>query len=354
MTTIGNEKEHHTFSEPLDGSLTDASGGTDLYPLVFSPAFKSYLWGGRGLEKLGKRIPDGIVAESWEISAHPDGLSHVAEGPLTGKALPDLIDMYGTALLGSDIPSAALTTFPLLVKLIDANDRLSVQVHPNDAYAAVHENGGLGKTEMWVVLEAEPGATIIHGLQPGVTREQFAQAARSGQMASLLREVPARQGDVFDIPAGLVHAVGAGLLIAEIQQSSNTTYRVYDYDRTDAEGNRRELHLQKALEVIRFEQQPEPGVVSQPVQDEQGTLRTRLVSNPYFEVDRLVISDAFAAVADGSRFYLLMGLEGTATLSWEQGQTCLERGTTCLIPAQLGPYQISGTCTLLRAWVPTR
>jgi mannose-6-phosphate isomerase len=346
-----SDNQARTTGQP-EGHSPKGAVPTPPYPLVFKPVYKQYLWGGRGLEKLGRRLPDGIVAESWEISAHPDGLGQVANGPLAGETLPGLMQQYGARLLGDALPAAAYETFPLLVKLIDANDRLSVQVHPDDAYAALHEHGGLGKTEMWVVLDAEPGARLIHGLAPGVTREQFARAVRTGDVMPLLREVPARRGDVFDIPAGLVHAVGAGLLIAEIQQSSNTTYRVFDYQRKDAAGNLRDLHVDKALDVIRFGPQPEPVTALRPVRSSSGTERTILVRNKYFVVERLEIPEREDAVADGSRFHLLMGIEGSAVLSWEQGELPLRRGASVFIPAQLGPYRITGSCTAIRAWVP--
>ena len=324
-----------------------------LYPLKFEPAYKSYLWGGRRLERLGKRLPEGKVAESWEISGHPDGLGHVSEGSLAGWTIPGLLREYGTDLLGKDLPAAALDVFPLLVKFIDATDRLSVQVHPDDAFAAVHENGGLGKNEMWVVLDAEPGASLVYGLVPGTTRERFSEAAQSGQLEPCLQVVPAKAGDVFDIPAGLVHAIGAGLVIAEIQQSSNTTYRVYDYNRTDAEGNRRPLHVEKALQVIDFQLQPTAGAVEGPVPDALGTERTKLVSNAYFVVERLAISRHFEGMADGSRFQLLIGLQGEATLSWDGGTTRIGQGDSFLLPAMLGGYRLDGSMTALRVWVPS-
>ena len=324
-----------------------------LYPLKFEPAYKSYLWGGRRLERLGKRLPEGKVAESWEISGHPDGLGHVGEGALSGWTIPELMREYGTALIGKDLPEASLATFPLLVKFIDATDRLSVQVHPDDAFAAVHENGGLGKNEMWVVLDAEPGASLVYGLVPGTTQERFSEAAQSGQLESCLQVVPAKAGDVFDIPAGLVHAIGAGLVIAEIQQSSNTTYRVFDYNRTDAAGNRRPLHVEKALQVIDFQLNPSAGAAEEPVADDQGTLRTILVSNAYFVVERLVISRIFEGLADGSRFQLLICLQGEATLSWDGGTTRIAEGDSFLIPASLGRYKLKGSLTALRAWVPS-
>jgi len=314
--------------------------GVALYPLKFVPAMKSYLWGGRGLERLGKKLPDGIVAESWEISGHPDGLGTVADGPLAGSTLPELMERYGRSLVGTALPPTALAAFPLLVKLIDANDRLSVQVHPDDAYAAAHENGSLGKTEMWVVLDAQPGAKLVFGLRPGITKDRFTQAVREGKIADCLNEVPARKGDVFDIPAGLVHAIGEGLIIAEIQQSSNTTYRVYDYDRTDTAGNKRPLHVDKALDVIRFGDGALPAPLMLTNSNGQGAEQTLLVLNRYFAVERIVSKGRFQSQADGKRFELLMIIDGSAVLSWQGGTMPAATGESFLIPASLGTYTV--------------
>ena len=323
-----------------------------LYPLKFIPAMKDYIWGGRGLEKLGKVLPEGIVAESWEISGHPDGLGRVADGVHAGKTLPELMTELGRDLVGTALPEEALRTFPLLVKFIDANDRLSVQVHPDDTYAAAHENGSLGKTEMWVVLDAEPDAKLVYGIRPGVTKERFAQAVGDGQVAECLNEVPAHKGDVFDIPAGLVHAIGKGLIIAEIQQNSNTTYRVYDYDRTDAAGNKRPLHVDKALDVMDFQGGGIPKPLSLSASNGLGAVQALLVLNRYFAVERLELDGRFQTVADGSRFELLILTEGSARIAWDGGNMPVSMGDSLLLPARLGAYTVEGTCTALRAWVP--
>jgi len=323
-----------------------------LYPLKFIPAVKDYLWGGRGLEKIGKTLPAGIVAESWEISGHPDGPGIVADGPFIGRTLPELVQELGRDLIGHALPESALFTFPLLVKFIDANDRLSVQVHPDDAYAHANENGSLGKTEMWVVLAAEPGAKLIYGLKPGITKAQFASAVETGDIASCLHEVTAVKGDVFDIPAGLVHAIGAGLIIAEIQQSSNTTYRVFDYDRTDAAGNKRPLHIAKALDVIDFSLPSGSGGTGIPSDNGKGARQTSLVENRYFVVERCDVNGMLFGENDGSRFVLLIMTEGSATISYPDGERKVRMGESLLLPAALGSYRMDGIFTALRAWVP--
>ncbi len=323
-----------------------------LYPLKFIPAVKDYIWGGRGLEKIGKILPEGIVAESWEISGHPDGLGPVADGALAGRTLPELMKEFGAELIGHALPEAALSTFPLLVKFIDANDRLSVQVHPDDAYANAHENGGLGKTEMWVVLAAEPGAKLVYGLRPGVTKDGFAAAVEKGDIAGCLNEVEARKGDAFDIPAGLVHAIGAGLLIAEIQQSSNTTYRVYDYDRTDTAGNKRPLHIAKALDVIDFSLPTSSNGAGKVVENGTGARQTTLVANRYFVVERCEVNGALSGNLDGSRFELMILLEGSANLTYPGGECRVRMGDSLLLPATLGAYDLQGSFMALRSWVP--
>ncbi len=218
-----------------------------VYPLTFDPIFKDYVWGGRNLaDRLGRRLPDGNVAESWEIAAHPDGSTRVNAGPLKGKTLLEIQLLWGIDLVGSHNPRfLQLGRFPLLIKLLDANRWLSVQVHPDDAYALANEND-LGKTEMWIVLHAEPHAELIYGFRKGVTREAFARAIADNLVDPWLHHVPVQTGDVIFVPAGTVHALGPGTIVAEIQQNSNTTYRIYDW------GRPRPIHVQQALDVLDF------------------------------------------------------------------------------------------------------
>lgn len=212
-----------------------------LYPFQFIPVYKDYIWGGRNLERLGKELPEGKVAESWELSCHPDGMSVVKNGTLRGRTLQGLIDEYGSKITGD----YRTKTFPLLVKLIDAADKLSVQVHPDDNFALAHE-GEFGKNEFWYVLDAKPDAYLIYDFKPSITRSDFEKAVCEDRVGDCLQIVPVRAGDFLNIPAGLIHSIGEGILLAEIQQSSNTTYRIFDYNRTDAKGTKRPLHLEKA------------------------------------------------------------------------------------------------------------
>ena len=238
-----------------------AAHASHVYPLSFRPAFKDYIWGGRNLEtKLGKELPPGIVAESWEIAAHANGQSHVATGPMAGRTLAAVLEQWGEQLLGSSVEH---DTFPLLIKLLDANRWLSVQVHPDDNYAQEHADD-LGKTELWIILHAEPDAEIIYGLKAGVDRERLAQAAATGAIEPMLQRVPIRTGDAVYIPAGTVHALGPGAIVAEIQQNSDTTYRLYDWGRSGVDGNSRPLHVRQALDVTDW-RIVEPAIAKPPI-----------------------------------------------------------------------------------------
>lgn len=226
-------------------------GSYILYPLKFQPVYKDYLWGGRNLEKLGRRLPAGKAAESWEVSGHADGVSIIANGEHSGLSLPEFFRRFGQKAMGSALPRQYIQEFPLLVKLIDAQDRLSVQVHPTDEYARTHE-GGFGKNEMWYIIDAKPGARLIYDLVPETDQEKFAQAIARGTIGDCLQSVEVQPGDVFNIPAGLVHGIGEGILLAEIQQSSNLTYRIYDYDRVDAQGREKAPACGKSSRGYRF------------------------------------------------------------------------------------------------------
>lgn len=208
------------------------------YPLKLSPVFKETIWGGERLKTdFHKQSSLERIAESWELTCRPDAMSRIASGELAGTPISAVVDNT--------------KRFPLLVKLIDANDKLSIQVHPDDEYAACHEGGDTGKTEAWYIVDAKPDAKIIYGMCDKYDRESFREAALSGKLEDMLNYVGVKKGDLFFIPSGMVHAIGEGILIAEVQQSSDLTYRVYDYDRRDKNGARRELHLEKALDVIR-------------------------------------------------------------------------------------------------------
>lgn len=322
-----------------------------IYPLTFEPAFKDYPWGGRKLETvLGRTIPDGIVAESWDIAAHPNGNSVVKAGPLAGKTLSEVMELLGVALVG-ERNAAALESgrFPLLIKVLDANAWLSVQVHPGDEYAMAHE-GEPGKTEIWVVLHAEPGAELIYGFKRGTTREVYAQNVAEGRGADGLHRLQVQAGDVIFSPAGTIHALGPGILVAEVQQNSDTTYRVYDW------GRPRPIHVAKSLDVINFDL-VEPGP-TQPrlLLSDEGMKVEQLVSCPYFETERLTLptGSAFFGIADGATFEIFGVLSGRVTVSWEGEPLSLGAVEWVLLPADLGEFQVVADepSVVLRTFVP--
>ncbi len=324
-----------------------------LYPLKFNPVFKDYIWGGRNLEEFGKHLPSGRVAESWEISCHPNGESVVCNGEFAGVSLLDLVKKYGRKLIGTALPDKDVAKFPLLVKLIDANDKLSVQVHPDDDYAFSHENGELGKNEMWHILSAKPGAKLIYGVRPGTTRESFEQAVKENRIEDCLNSVEVAPGDTFNIPAGLIHAIGEGIVLAEIQQNSDTTYRVFDYNRVDKDGQPRPLHIEKAQEVINFNSAERPEkAVGLAVKIDAHSLKKYLIVNQYFAVELLEIKGSVLENADDRKFYIYLVTEGEGIIKYEDGTIQIVRGESILIPASMGFYSLEGSFKALKAYVP--
>jgi mannose-6-phosphate isomerase len=329
-------------------------GASDhLYPLTFSPVLKPYVWGARNLERLyGRVLPAGKIAESWEIAAHPAGMSIVDNGPLAGYSLQQLQEQMGLALLGSSAAQSVRTgRFPLLVKLLDAQRRLSVQVHPDDAFARSHENEEYGKSEMWVVLHAEPDAAIILGVREGTTKSAFRQAIATGKLEQYLHRLALRSGDFVCVPSGSLHAILGGLVIAEIQQSSDVTYRVYDWSRNDPE---RPLHVDRALQVINFEQ-IEPGLpAAEPLATDLNYRHELLCRNSHFTVERLYLQAGgrFTGRCDGRSLELWGTASGLAVLEWTGGSTELEASRFALMPAAMGDYAVLAreAATMLRVY----
>lgn len=322
----------------------------ETYPLTFRPVFKDYPWGGRNLAtRLGRELPDGIVAESWEIAAHPNGASTVANGPLAGLTLPELQTRWGIDLVGTRNAGAlARGRFPLLVKLLDANQWLSVQVHPKDDYAQEHD-GEFGKTEMWVVLFAEPGAELVYGFARGVDRARFAQMIAANETGAALHHVPVKVGDVIFVPAGAIHALGPGIIIAEIQQNSDATYRIYDW------GRPRPLHIDKALDVLDWSLvRPEPFT---PVQLEaDGYTRELIGECQYFRTERLRLDTArvMTGRCDGSTYEVWGVLQGEAEIAWRGEPMRLGAVSWVLLPAALGDFEVraGAGAELLRVITP--
>ena len=325
-----------------------------LYPLKFKPLYKDYIWGGRNLERLGKKLPEGIVAESWELSCHPDGQSIISNGFLEGTTLGNANNKYGSLLMGSDVSKKYGSRFPLMVKLIDSNADLSVQVHPGNEYASKNENGEYGKNEMWYIIDAKPNAELYYHLVPGTTKEQFENAVKNNEITTCLKKIKVKPGDVIDIPAGVVHSLGKGILLIEIQQTSNLTYRIYDYNRTDDAGKKRPLHLEKAMDVIDFSRQKDSQQFTQIViKKESGLTKTCLLSNEYFCVDMYDINKEYKDTADGKKFFMYTIINGEGIIKYNGNTLKIEMGDTFLIPASLGNYKICGELQIVKAYVPS-
>lgn len=317
-----------------------------IYPIKTAPVFKQYLWGGNTLKtKFGKPIPNGFAAESWEISCHSDGLCSVAEGEYKGKLLRDVIFADTKAMLGKEDAQG----FPLLVKLLDAKDKLSVQVHPNNDFAAAYENGELGKTEMWYVVDAAPGAHLVYGLKKGTTPEVFKKAAQDGTLEEYLNYVPAKKGDSFFIPSGTVHAICEGLLIAEIQQSSNTTYRVYDYNRTDKDGNKRPLHIDKAVLAADYNAGGLKTSLPDKISFDGGTSQI-IAECEYFTVIKYDVNGTVSISKPDTKFEMLICTEGGGDLEYNGTDYDFAAGDSFFIPAAITSYKLKGKCELLRSY----
>ncbi len=329
-----------------------------IYPLTFTPQLRDYVWGGRNLETLyNRKLPPGIIAESWEISGHPHAPTVVDYGPLAGQTLPQVLAQLGEALVGQHaIWALQRNKFPLLIKLLDANQNLSVQVHPDDAYALTNENGELGKTEMWYVLHAQPGAKIIFGLKPNVTPESFRQALADGTVEELLHYLPVQAGDAIFVEARSVHALLEGVIVAEVQQNSDITYRVYDWGRLGTDGKPRELHIDKALAVINFEQ-VEPGPYQpQVVLSQAGLSRAEISRCNYFVVEKVILEAdvTYHGYTDGSSLEIWGAVEGQSQLTWAGEAVDLPAIRFVLIPATLGKFAVTAntSCTMLRVYLP--
>ncbi len=313
---------------------------TDFYPLRMQPIFKQYLWGGRRLATiLNKPIgSEGPYAESWEVADHGEDQSRVADKRLAGQTVHQLLEGDRLGLLGSSVHA---DRFPLLYKFLDAQESLSVQVHPNDAQAARLNPPDAGKTEAWVVLDAVPGSRIYAGLRAGVTRHELERAIGQGIVPDCLHRFEPKVGDCVFIPAGTVHALGGGLLVAEIQQSSDTTFRLYDWDRVGADGKPRALHIAQALEVIDFQRGPVGPQQPQPLTPG----RERLVESEYFLLDRLTprLAAQRELLGGDRRCHILSILAGTVRLENDPVEQPLGKGDTVLLPASLG--EVHATCS---------
>lgn len=301
-----------------------------LPPLIFEPLLKRIRWGGRRLGSLlGKQLgPEPDYAESWELADHADGRSRVASGPMVGMTLSELMQVYPQELLGRQ---AAATQFPLLIKFLDANDWLSLQVHPDDRQAVRYNPSEHGKTEAWVILDAQPESRICAGLKPDVTPEQLRIALTTGIIEDCLNLIAVSVGDCIFVPAGTVHALGPGIVLAEVQQQSNLTFRLYDWGRVDASGRPRPIHLQEALHCTDFARGPVFPVQPVLLSGFQHSCE-ELVRCGYFVIRRHTFSEPIK-IRTEDRFRILMSLQGNAQITTELGSAQLQMGATVLLPA---------------------
>jgi len=328
---------------------------TAIYPMLFQPVYKNYIWGGNALAKYGRSFPDGRpVAESWEISSHEDGMTPILNGVFAGKNLQEVLQILGEELIGwNNHWALERKKFPWMVKLIDADQNLSVQVHPDDAYALQNEANELGKYEMWIILDAKPEAGVVYGLNEKLSQEELKQAVLDGCLEAYLHRLSIQPGDHICVPAGTLHAIMEGTVIVEIQQNSNTTYRVFDWNRLGADGKPRDLHVDKALEVINLDQinlsLPHP----ERLIETENMVCERLCQNAYFTTDRYHLNGPvqFSGECDGSTLEIWGVIQGEAEIAGQH----LSGIQFVLLPAKLGNYDVVAkeNVILLRTHKPT-
>lgn len=311
-----------------------------MKPIKLIPAFKDYLWGGTKLrDEFNKKCDFDKIAESWELSTHKDGQSVVADGDFKGLTLGEYIEKNGKEVLGSNCE--AFEYFPILIKLIDAKENLSIQVHPNDDFAKRVE-GEYGKTEMWYIVDCEDDAFLYYGFNRDVSSSEFRERIENNTVLEVLNKVKVKKGDVFFIKAGTVHAIGAGIVICEIQQNSNTTYRVYDYDRRDKNGNTRELHTDKAIMVADTKKAPD--MEAPKLLNDDSLL---LADCKYFRVIKVMVDGEKSFTADSRSFNSLIVLDGKGSLLCDGEGTELVKGDSIFVPAGTGEYKICGKCDVI-------
>ncbi|WP_430611966.1 type I phosphomannose isomerase catalytic subunit [Flavobacterium sp. JP2137] len=317
------------------------------YPMVFNPILKERIWGGTKLNTiLGKAIHSEQVGESWEISMVPGEISQISNGAYQGMSLAELIDLFPEEVLGTKIYKKFGKQFPLLFKFLDAKEDLSIQLHPNDDLAQKRHQS-FGKTEMWYVMQADEGSRVVVGFQGPVTAEDYLYHLEHKSLPTILKEITVRVGDVFFIETGTIHAIGKGVLLAEIQQTSDITYRVYDWDRVDANGKERELHIDLALEAIDY--RPREVELFYERTCNTGNL---IVDCPYFRVNFIPLDGVFEAQKQGDSFYIYVCTEGSVSLQLEQDREyAFKKGDTFLIPAALKQFKLTGKASLLEIFI---
>jgi len=318
----------------------------NLYPLQFEPILKERIWGGEKLKTiLNKPIVSKITGESWELSTVPGDVSVVANGVLKGKSLMDLIDETPDAILGTKVYERFGKQFPLLFKYLDAREDLSIQVHPNDKLAKERHNS-FGKTEMWYVMQADQDARIIVGFKEDSSKEEYLKHLHDNTLVSILDDVKAKSGDVFFLETGTVHAIGAGLVVAEIQQTSDITYRLYDFDRVDAQGNKRELHVDLALDAINYNK-----VDTQKKYETKTNTSNTVVDCPYFTTNFLPLENSLGVSKTGETFTVYMCIEGDFEIEYNGFKQAYKKGDTVLVPAVINAFNLNGKASILEIYI---
>ena len=317
-----------------------------LYPLQFEPILKERIWGGTKLKtELNKPITSDITGESWEISTVENDISIVANGSLKGKSLKELINEFPEAVLGSKVHAQFGKQFPLLFKYLDAREDLSIQLHPNDELAKKRHNS-FGKTEMWYVMQTDSNARLIVGFKEKSSPEEFIQNLNNKTLLDILDTKKVKQGDVFMLDTGTIHAIGAGIVIAEIQQTSDITYRVYDFDRVDANGNKRELHIDLALEALNYEK-----IEAQRFYSETENISNEIVNCQYFTTTIIPLNGHIKVAKNKQSFTVYMCVDGSFELSLDTETFLYQKGDTVLIPAALTDFQLSGKASILEIYI---
>lgn len=328
--------------------MTSGNMNWNSKPFLLRPAGKDYLWGGTRLnDEFAKGIDLDPLAETWECSTHPDGPSVVASGEFAGQTLAHVLEEH-PAFLGTRHMDGQ---FPLLIKFIDAKKDLSVQVHPDDAYAMEHENGQKGKSEMWYVLDAQKGAKLVYGLRWDCTEQELRRAIANGALMNYLQQVPVQKDDLFFIEAGTIHAIGAGVLVAEIQENSNLTYRLYDYDRVGKDGKKRELHIDKAMQVANLKSSAEPRQPLRVLKYKQGVALEFLTRCKYFEVYRVLLNTEHRQLVkyrvDEVSFQVILCIGGCGTIQFEGDNILFFKGDCIFVPANSITMTITGQAQFL-------
>jgi mannose-6-phosphate isomerase len=320
---------------------------TKWYPLLFEPILKDRIWGGQKLDSIfGKKIPTKTTGESWEISTVQDNVSIITNGIFVNQTLNQLINEFPVEVLGDSIYKKFGKQFPLLFKFLDAKDDLSIQVHPNDDLASKRHNS-FGKTEMWYIMQADLDAKIIVGFQKKSSPTEYLEHLESKTLLNILQQIPVKKGDVFFLETGTIHAIGAGIVLAEIQQTSDITYRVYDWDRIDTNGNQRELHTDLALEAINFDV-----IKSQKQYETEKNISNKVVNCPFFTTNFINLDGEIIYKENKSeRFKVFMCIEGSFNLKTDSDIYYFNKGQTILIPAALHNFKIVGLANILEIYI---